>query len=88
MVSRKKQLDHRMVFFPLFATGFVLDDYLLKDNEYFGADTLILSSSSQARPRCLALLFAERRPSLHKLWGSRPRQTEGLWKAWELCTRW
>ena len=38
-------LDHRMVFFPLFATGFVLDDYL-KDNEYFGADTVILTSAS------------------------------------------
>lgn len=53
-------LDHRMVFFPLFATGFVLDDYL-KDNEYFGADTVILSSASSKTSFSLAFLLSEDR---------------------------
>ena len=49
-----------MVFFPLFATGFVLDDYL-KDNEYFGADTVILSSASSKTSFSLAFLLSEDR---------------------------
>ena len=36
---------HRMVYFPLFITGYVLDDYLF-DNEFFGAENIILSSAS------------------------------------------
>ena len=36
---------HRMVYFPLFMTGYVLDDYLF-DNEFFGATNIILSSAS------------------------------------------
>ena len=53
-------LDHRMVFFPLFATGFVLDDYL-KDNEYFGANSVILSSASSKTSFSLAFLLSEDR---------------------------
>lgn len=49
-------LDHRMVFFPLFATGFVLDDYL-DDNDFFGADTVILSSASSKTSFSLAFLL-------------------------------
>ena len=41
-----RQYDHhRMVYFPLFMTGFVLDDYLF-DNDFFGAENTILSSAS------------------------------------------
>ena len=41
-----RQYDqHRIVYFPLFMTGFVLDDYLF-DNDFFGAENTILSSAS------------------------------------------
>jgi hypothetical protein len=49
-------LDHRMVFFPLFATGFVLDDYL-DDNSFFDADSVILSSASSKTSFSLAFLL-------------------------------
>ena len=53
-------LDHRMVFFPLFATGFVLDDYL-KDNEFFGGDIVVISSASSKTSFSLAFLLNEDR---------------------------
>ena len=37
--------QHRMVYFPLFMTGFVLDDYLF-DNGFFEAENNVLSSAS------------------------------------------
>jgi hypothetical protein len=37
--------DERCVFFPLFATGFVIADFLL-DNEWFGAGQIIVGSAS------------------------------------------
>ena len=41
-----RQYDrHRMVYFPLFMTGFVLEDYLF-DNDFFGAENTVLSSAS------------------------------------------
>ncbi len=50
---------HRMVYFPLFATGFILDDYLF-DNDFFGADKIILSSASSKTAFSLAFLLHER----------------------------
>lgn len=50
---------HRMVYFPLFATGFILDDYLF-DNDFFGADKIILSSASSKTAFSLAYMLSER----------------------------
>ena len=36
---------HRIVFYPLFISGFVLDAYLF-DNHFFNADKIMLSSAS------------------------------------------
>ena len=49
-----------MVFFPLFATGFVLDDYL-NDNEFFGGDIVVISSASSKTSFSLAFLLNEDR---------------------------
>ncbi len=52
-----RQYDaHRMVYYPLFITGFVLDDWLA-DNEFFGADRIILSSASSKTSFSLAFLL-------------------------------
>jgi len=37
--------DERMILYPLFATGFVLQDFL-DDHDYFDADTIIVGSAS------------------------------------------
>ena len=52
--------NHRMVYYPLFATGFVLDDYL-SENDFFGADQVIVSSASSKTAFSLALLLHENR---------------------------
>lgn len=55
-----RQYDtHRMVYYPLFITGFVIDDYLA-DNSFFGADKIILSSASSKTSFSLAYLLHER----------------------------
>ena len=41
----KELEDEQMLFFPLFATSFIVHDFLL-DNENFGADNVIISSAS------------------------------------------
>ena len=41
----RKYDSHRMTYYPLFITGFVLDDYLF-DNDFFGATHVIASSAS------------------------------------------
>jgi hypothetical protein len=50
---------HRMVYFPLFVTGFILDDWL-DDNEFFGADTIVLSSASSKTAFSLAHQLRQR----------------------------
>lgn len=50
---------HRMTYFPLFATGFILDDYLF-DNDFFGADQIVLSSASSKTSFSLAQLLHKR----------------------------
>lgn len=52
-------LDHRMVFFPLFATGFILDDWLF-DNDFFGAEDIIISSASSKTSFSLAFMLHQR----------------------------
>ncbi len=51
---------HRMVFYPLFITGFVLDDYLF-DNDFFGAEKVIVSSASSKTSFSLAFLLHKNR---------------------------
>jgi hypothetical protein len=52
--------DHQMVYRPLFATSFVLDDYLY-DNDMFGAKTVILSSASSKTAFGLGFLLHKNR---------------------------
>ena len=56
----RDQDQHRMVYFPLFATGFILDDWLF-DNDYFGADDIIISSASSKTSFSLAFLLSQRK---------------------------
>jgi hypothetical protein len=63
--------DERMLLFPLYATSFCLYDFL-KDNEYFGASQIVITSASsktaiglayglkaeEASPACVALTSA------------------------------
>jgi hypothetical protein len=37
--------DQRCIFFPLFMTGFVIAD-LLSDNDWFGAEQIVVGSAS------------------------------------------
>ena len=39
------EYNHQIIYRPLFMTSFILDDYMM-DNDYFGADQVILSSAS------------------------------------------
>jgi hypothetical protein len=52
--------SHRMVYYPLFITGFVLDDYLF-DHGFFNADKIILSSASSKTSFSLAFLLNRNR---------------------------
>lgn len=51
--------NQRMAFYPLFVTGFILDDYLF-DNDFFGADRIILSSASSKTSISLAFMLSKR----------------------------
>lgn len=51
---------HRMAYFPLFATGFILDDWLF-DNDFFGADDVIISSASSKTSFSLGFLLSQRK---------------------------
>ena len=50
---------HRMAYFPLFITGFVLDDFLY-DNQFFGAENTILSSASSKTAISMAFQLRKR----------------------------
>ncbi|MBO6564895.1 MAG: DUF2855 family protein [Pseudomonadales bacterium] len=52
--------SHRMVYFPLFATGFILDDWLF-DNDMFGAEKVIVSSASSKTSFSLGFLLNRNR---------------------------
>jgi hypothetical protein len=51
--------NHRMAYYPLFATGFILDDFLA-DNDDFGADDVILSSASSKTSFSMAYMLHKR----------------------------
>ncbi len=48
--------NHNMVYRPLFTTSFVLDDYF-RDNDFFGAGTVILGSASSKTAFGLAFML-------------------------------
>ena len=50
---------HRMAYFPLFMTGFVLDDFLY-DNQFFGAENTLLSSASSKTAISMAFQLKKR----------------------------
>jgi hypothetical protein len=50
------------IFRPLFTTSFLIDDFLA-DNEFFGAQNIILTSASSKTAIALAFLLAERKKS-------------------------
>jgi hypothetical protein len=54
--------SHQMLFWPLFMTAFVLDDYL-SDEGFFGAEALVLSSASSKTAFGLAFLLSRNRSS-------------------------
>ena len=51
--------NHAMVYRPLFTTSFVLDDWLA-DNQFFGADTVIIGSASSKTGFGLAFMLKRR----------------------------
>lgn len=51
--------NHAMLYRPLFTTSFVLDDFLA-DNDFFGADTVVLGSASSKTAFGLAFLLHQR----------------------------
>ncbi len=52
--------DAQMLLWPLFATSFLLDDFLA-ENGFFGAKTLVIASASSKTAIALAFLLAQRR---------------------------
>lgn len=52
--------DLRMLFWPLFATSFLLDDFL-SEGEFFGAKAVVLTSASSKTALGLAFLLSQRR---------------------------
>lgn len=56
-----RQYDsHRIVYYPLFATGFILDDWI-SDNDFFGAEKVIISSASSKTSFSFAYLMKRNR---------------------------
>jgi len=51
--------NHQIVYRPLFMTSFILDDYML-DNDFFGAEQIILSSASSKTAFGTAFQLLER----------------------------
>jgi NADPH:quinone reductase-like Zn-dependent oxidoreductase len=51
--------DEQMLLRPLFLTSYLIDDFL-EDNEFFGADTVVLSSASSKTASALAFQLSQR----------------------------
>jgi hypothetical protein len=56
--SAGREAEH-IVFFPLFFTSFLIDDFLA-DEDFFGADTIVISSASSKTAIIAAYLLAKR----------------------------
>ena len=59
MYSADREAEH-ILFFPLFFTSFLIDDFLA-DEDFFGADTVVLSSASSKTAIIAAYLLAKRK---------------------------
>ena len=60
--------DQQMLFWPLFMTSFVLDDFLA-DNDFFGARAIVLSSASSKTAFGLAYLLHRSRRAAYEVIG-------------------
>ena len=58
MYSADREAEH-ILFFPLFFTSFLIDDFLA-DEDFFGADTIVISSASAKTALIAAYLLAKR----------------------------
>ncbi|MDT5221244.1 MAG: hypothetical protein QOF15_3349 [Mycobacterium sp.] len=56
--SPSREAEH-ILFFPLFFTSFLIDDFLC-DEDFFGADTVVISSASSKTAIIAAYLLAQR----------------------------
>ena len=56
--SADREAEH-ILFFPLFFTSFLIDDFLA-DEDFFGADTIVISSASSKTAIIAAYLLAKR----------------------------
>jgi hypothetical protein len=56
--SPEREAEH-VLFFPLFFTSFLIDDFLA-DERFFGADTVVISSASSKTALIAAYLLAQR----------------------------
>ena len=56
--SADREAEH-ILFFPLFFTSFLIDDFLADEN-FFGADTIVISSASSKTAIIAAYLLAQR----------------------------
>ncbi len=56
--SADREAEH-ILFFPLFFTSFLIDDFLADEN-FFGADTIVISSASSKTAIIAAYLLAKR----------------------------
>jgi hypothetical protein len=56
--SADREAEH-IIFFPLFFTSFLIDDFLA-DEQFFGADTIVISSASSKTSIIAAYLLAKR----------------------------
>jgi hypothetical protein len=57
--SSEHEAEH-ILFFPLFFTSFLIDDFLA-DEDFFGADTIVISSASAKTSIIAAYLLAKRK---------------------------
>jgi membrane protein len=58
-VYDEKREDEQIIFWPLFYTSFLIDDFL-QDEGFFGAETMLLSSASSKTAIIAAFLLAQR----------------------------
>ena len=65
MYSADFEAEH-ILFFPLFFTSFLIDDFLA-DEDFFGADTIVISSASSKTAIIAAYLLAKREAASRSL---------------------
>lgn len=64
----KESEDVQVLLRPLFVTSFMIDDFL-EDNQFFGADTVLISSASSKTAYGLAFMLSLRRDKAYKIVG-------------------